>query len=147
PTVASNASGIQPPADCFSAGTRSSAELSTKTSESSASRYLGSALDVFLVIDAIESVQPRPKGPLPPPESYLSSRLGANPCRPGETEIGTERDAAPVGCPTVSFSSIPRIAPPPVGREIRGSSGALDFSASPVIGRPLTARSSFAACG
>jgi hypothetical protein len=71
-------------------------------------------------MDSIERFQPKPNGPLPEPESYESDREGPNPERPGLVKMGTLTDAVPVTGFAPNFSPIPRIAPPPFGRDIEG---------------------------
>src|SRR2546422_968746 len=58
-----------------------------------------------------DTLQPNPKGPLPPPESYVSASDGPNPERPGLTANGTDSPQVPVAGLTVNVSPIPRIAP------------------------------------
>src|SRR5260370_15874652 len=72
---------------------------------------------------------PKPKGPLPAPESYERLNCGPNPERPGLAAIGTVSDPVPVIGLTANFSPMPRIAPPPFGRE--GDGSGLGFSAFP----------------
>ena len=92
-----------------------------KTSESRASKYLGSPLSVFRVIEGSERLQPKPNGPLPAPESYESESCGPKPERPGLVAIGTLIEPVPVTGFAANFSPIPRIAPPPFGRDIDGA--------------------------
>src|SRR5256885_11977228 len=73
-----------------------------------------------------ESRQPIPYGPFPPPESYERVKLGWNAERPGLTHRGAAKEAVPVAGFADSFSPIPRIAPPALGRVICGASTA-DF--------------------
>ena len=75
---------------------------------------------VFLVIEGRERVHPKPNGPFPDPESYVSESDGPNPDRPGLVKIGTLRDPVPFTGVAVNFSPIPRIAPPPFGSDIEG---------------------------
>src|SRR5258708_39151780 len=63
---------------------------------------------------------PKPKGPLPAPESYERFNCGPNPERPGLAAIGTDIEPVPVTGLAANFSPIPRIAPPPFGSEICG---------------------------
>src|SRR5271165_1916632 len=100
---------------CFNTGTKSSAPERIKTSESSESRYCGSPLSVFLVIDGWERFHPIPNGPLPSPESYDKESCGENPDLPGVRAIGTDREPVPVTGFAENFSPMPRIAPPPFG--------------------------------
>src|SRR6185436_13951106 len=65
--------------------------------------------------------QPHPKKPLPAPESYESASCGPNPERPGLVAIGTVIEPVPVTGLAANFSPMPRIAPPPLGREILGA--------------------------
>src|SRR5438094_4088381 len=67
-----------------------------------------------------ERLHPKPKGPLPEPESYDSESWGPKPDRPGLVAIGTVIDPVPVTGLAANFSPIPRIAPPPLGNEIVG---------------------------
>src|SRR5512147_2282019 len=69
-------------------------------------------------MDGRESDHPNPKGPLPDPESYESASCGPNPARPGLVAMGTVIEPVPVTGLAANFSPIPRIAPPPLGREI-----------------------------
>src|SRR5258708_14995869 len=106
-------------------GTRSSAPERTKTSDSSASWYLGKPLSVLRVIEGSERRQPRPNGPLPAPESYASESCGPKPERPGLIARGTDTVPVPVTGLAANFSPIPRIAPPPLGNEIVGGAARL----------------------
>ena len=47
-------------------------------------------------MDGSERLQPKPKGPLPDPESYESESCGLKPERPGVVKIGTLRELVPV---------------------------------------------------
>src|SRR5262249_28451572 len=79
-------------------------------------------LSVERVIDDRPSkLQPKPKGPLPDPESYFRLSCGPKPERPGLDASGTLRDPVPVTGLTANFSPIPRTAPPPLGRDTDGS--------------------------
>jgi len=91
-----------------------------KTSDSSASWYLGKPLSVLRVIEGSDRLQPNPKGPLPEPESYVRLSWGPKPERPELVAIGTLIEPVPVTGLAANFSPIPRIAPPPFGREIAG---------------------------
>ena len=71
-------------------------------------------------MDGSDRLQPNPKGPLPEPESYESESCGPKPERPGDVNIGTLSDPVPVTGFAANFSPMPRIAPPPFGREIEG---------------------------
>ena len=77
-------------------------------------------MSVFRVMRAIDRVHPKPKGPLPPPELYDSDNSGPKPERPALVAIGTVIDAVPVTGLVENFSSMPRIAPPPLGSVIEG---------------------------
>jgi hypothetical protein len=57
---------------------------------------------------------------LPEPESYESASCGPNPLRPGDVKIGTDMEPVPVLGLVVNVSSMPRMAPPPVGSVIAG---------------------------
>src|SRR5262245_1253462 len=100
--------------------TRSSARESVKTSASGESRYCGRPLSVFREMTGTDKLQPNPNGPLPAPESYASDNWGPKPERPGLVAIGTVNEAVPVAGLTLNFSPIPRIAPPPLGRDAVG---------------------------
>src|SRR5206468_1533511 len=76
---------------------------------------------VLRVIDGSERLQPKPNGPLPAPESCESESCGPKPERPGLVAIGTVIEPVPVTGLAANFSPIPRIAPPPLGREIDGA--------------------------
>src|SRR6266567_535012 len=76
-----------------------------------------------------ERVHPKPKGPLPEPESYESDNCGPKPERPGLVAIGTLIDPVPVTGLAANFSPMPRMAPPPFGRLIVGEAGA-EFSSA-----------------
>src|SRR3990170_316369 len=104
-----------------SSGTKSSAPDSRKTSDSSASLYSGKPLSVLRVTWGRLSDQPNPKGPLPEPESYASESWGPNPERPGLAATGTDMEPVPVTGLAANFSPMPRMAPPPLGREITGN--------------------------
>src|SRR2546421_11904006 len=91
------------------------------TSDSSASRYSGNPFSVLRVIAGKERFQPRPKGPLPAPESYESESCGPKPERPGLVAMGTVMEPVPVTGLAANFSPMPRTAPPPLGKEIVGS--------------------------
>src|SRR3990170_3296779 len=104
-----------------SSGTKSSAPDSRKTSDSSASLYSGKPLSVLRVTWGRLSDQPKPKGPLPEPESYASESWGPNPERPGLAAMGTDMEPVPVTGLAANFSPMPRMAPPPLGREMEGA--------------------------
>lgn len=113
---------IQLPAAFFSnSGTKSSAPERMNTSDSSASRYFGKPLSVLRVMEGSERFQPRPKDPLPEPESYDRDSCGPNPPRPGDVAMGTDIEPVPVTGLAANFSPIPRMAPPPLGREMVGA--------------------------
>jgi len=58
---------------------------------------------------------PTPKGPL---AGVVTERqLRRKPARPGVDAIGTEKLLVPVAGLTANFSPIPRMAPPPFGRD------------------------------
>src|SRR5215204_5616206 len=75
-----------------------------------------------------ERLHPKPNGPFPDPESYESERDGPKPERPGLVNIGTVREPVPVTGFAANFSPIPRMAPPPFGRDMAGKL-ALPFGA------------------
>src|SRR5687767_10643732 len=85
------------------------------------SRYVGIPMSVLRLIAATDSCQPRPKGPLPDPESYDSESCGPNPPRPGDVATGTDIVAVPVTGLVENFSPMPRIAPPPFGSDTVGA--------------------------
>lgn len=91
-----------------------------KTSPSS---YLGRPLSVFRVIDGSSTLQPRPNGVLPAPESYDSASWGPKPERPGLAGRGMVSDPVPVTGLAETFSPIPRTAPPPLGSVTAGGAG------------------------
>src|SRR6266699_6980111 len=101
-------------------GTRSSAPERMYTSDSSASQYCGSPLSVLRVMAGMERAHPKPKGPLPEPESYESESCGPKPERPGLVARGTVMEPVPVTGLAANFSPMPRIAPPPLGRDMDG---------------------------
>src|SRR6266480_7027838 len=72
-------------------------------------------------MEGMERAQPKPKGPLPEPESYESESCGPKLDRPGLVAIGTVMEPVPVTGLAANFSPMPRIAPPPLGKEIVGS--------------------------
>src|SRR5215472_14523286 len=108
----------------FNTGTKSSAPERMKTSDSSASQYSGSPLSVLRVMAGTDKLHPKPKGPLPAPESYDNESCGPKPERPGLVAIGTDMEPVPVTGLAANFSPIPRIAPPPFGNCIVGTEGA-----------------------
>ena len=77
-----------------------------------------------------ERFQPNPNGPFPDPESYVSKRDGPNPDRPGLVVMGTVRELVPVAGFAANFSPIPRIAPPPFGRDMAGKFDRLVYGLS-----------------
>lgn len=83
--------------------------------------YCGSPLSVLRVIAGSDRLQPNPNGPLPEPESYERINCGPNPDLPGLVAIGTVTDPVPVTGLAANFSPMPRIAPPPFGREMAGA--------------------------
>src|SRR5438045_6405852 len=104
-----------PFASCRYAGTRSSAPDRTKMSDSCPSTYRGSPLSVLRVIEASAKFQPKPNTPFPAPESYEMDNCGPKPERPGLVAIGTDIEPVPDTGFVVNCSSMPRIAPPPLG--------------------------------
>src|SRR5438309_5309978 len=66
-------------------------------------------------------LQPIPKTPFPAPESYDRESCGPKPEREALTATGTVSEPVPIIMLVVNFSPIPRIAPPPFGREIAGT--------------------------
>src|SRR5205085_10991516 len=83
----------------------------------SSSTYRGKPLSVLRVIAGRARCQPKPKGPLPAPESYERESCGPKPERPGLVARGTVIEPVPVTGLAANFSPIPRIAPPPFGNE------------------------------
>src|SRR4249920_4210989 len=81
-------------------------------------------------MDGSERLQPKPNGPLPAPESYESDSCGPKPERPGLVAIGTDIEPVPVTGFAANFSPIPRIAPPPLGKNRAG--GDATFWPSPL---------------
>src|SRR5712691_5850092 len=63
-----------------------------------------------------ERSQPKPKGPLPAPESYDNASCGPKPDRPGLVAMGTDIEPVPLTGLAANFSPMPRMAPPPFGR-------------------------------
>src|SRR6058998_471709 len=136
-------SGTHPSPCWTSRGTRSSAPDRMKTSDSSASLYCGRPLSVLRVIEASDRLHPKPNGPLPEPESYESVSSGPNRDRAGLVAIDTVIEPDPVTGLAANFSPMPRMAPPPLGRETAGTvgrgwpSGGLDTrSCDAMRGRP-----------
>src|SRR5690349_14776734 len=66
-------------------------------------------------------LQPKPKGPFPAPESYERLSWGPKPARPGPVAMGTLNEPVPVAGLAANFSPMPRIAPPPLGRDNEGA--------------------------
>jgi hypothetical protein len=71
-------------------------------------------------------LHPNPKIPLPDPELYESISEGDAPLA-WENGNGIEKEAVPFIALTENFSSIPLIAPPPLGNEIEGIVMEFDF--------------------
>ena len=90
-------------------------------SDSSLSWYRGMPLSVRRVIEGCGWLHPIPNTPLPLPESYATVSCGPNPERPGLVGMGTLSEPVPVTGLAVNFSSMPRMAPPPLGRLICGA--------------------------
>src|SRR5256885_6504787 len=88
-----------------------------KTSDSSLSRYCGRPLSVLRVMVGSARCHPKPKGPLPAPESYESESCGPKPERPRLVAMGTLMEPVPVTGLTANFSPMPRIVPPPFGND------------------------------
>src|SRR6266480_5019298 len=91
-----------------------------KTSDSSLSRYCGRPLSVLRVMAGSVRCQPKPKAPLPAPESYERESCGPKSERPGLVAMGTVMEPVPVTGLAANFSPMLRIAPPPLGKEIVG---------------------------
>src|SRR5580693_4821154 len=75
--------------------------------------------------------QPKPKGPLPLPESYARLNAGPKPERPGLMATGTVSEPVPVAGLTANFSPMPRMAPPAFGRDREGSGPWAEASSPP----------------
>src|SRR6266498_4633592 len=88
-------------------GTRSSAPDRIKTSDSSASSYLGKPLSVWRVMQGREMLQPKPNGPFAAPESYESESCGPEPDRLGLVAMGIVIDPVPVTGSAANFSPMP----------------------------------------
>src|SRR5690606_393605 len=88
--------------------------------------YCGNSLAVFLLIDGRLRCQPRPKTPLPAPELYDKVSVGEVPLA-AEKGRGIEQVAVPFTAFTANFSSIPLMAPPPLGKSILGADIAFDW--------------------
>ena len=69
---------------------------------------------------------PKPKVPFPAPELYERANEGVTP-RDFEKGRGIENAAVPLTALTENFSSMPLIAPPPLGRVNEGISIAFDL--------------------
>jgi len=63
-------------------------------------------------MDGSERLQPRPNGPFPEFELYVSEIDGLNPERQGGVNMGSSREAIPVKGLTTNFSSMPLTMPP-----------------------------------
>lgn len=106
--------------------------------------FPGSPLSVLRVMAGSDRLHPKPNGPLPEPESYDSESCGPKPKRPGLVAIGTVIEPVPVTGLAANFSPMPRIAPPPLGREMEGAVGSGSpplrvFAVSAgVIGQPMS---------
>src|ERR1700733_782731 len=98
----------------------------------SKSSYLGSPLSVRRAMRGKSGLQPMPNGPLPLPESYRADNSGPKPERPELAAIGTLSEPVPVDGLAENFSSMPRIAPPPLGKPICGgvNGEAFDFGSA-----------------
>jgi hypothetical protein len=84
--------------------------------------YCLAASDLPLpVMAGSERLRPKPYGPLPAPEPYESESYGPKPERPGLVVIGTLIEPIPVTRLAANFSPTPRMAPPPLGREMAGA--------------------------
>ena len=100
-------------------GTKSSAPERMKTSDSSASWYLGNPLSVLRVIDGRERDQPNPNGPLPIPNRRKVKVVGRS--RSDRTNGDRHRHGAGAGDRIGGkLPPMPRIAPSPFGSEIIG---------------------------
>src|SRR5271170_7921896 len=131
PTTRCGSGGGSPPSR---SGTRSSAPERMNTSPLAASSYSGRPFEVLRVICGNETLQPRPKGPFPAPELYARLSFGPKPLRPGDTNTPSVNDAVPVARFTASFSSMPLIAPPPLGSETEGRTTGGFCSSEPPAG-------------
>lgn len=74
--------------------------------------------------------------PLPAPELYERVKEGEAPLV-GEKGSGMENPAVPLTAFTENFSSMPLIAPPPLGKDIEGTSIALDLVFPPSVLRKV----------
>src|SRR5262249_51687810 len=98
--------------------TRTSPFERREKSHSAPSASIGSPFSVLREIDGSDRLHPNPNGLLPVAESYERESCGPKPDRPGEVAIGTDIAPAPVVGLAANFSPVPRIAPPPFGKEI-----------------------------
>src|SRR6266487_4589322 len=94
-----------------------------KTSDSSLSRYCGRPLSVLRVMAGSVRCQPKPKAPLPAPESYERESCGPKSERPGLVAMGTVMEPVPVTGLAANFSPMLRIAPPPWVRKLSAADG------------------------
>src|SRR5262249_34676122 len=81
-------------------------------------------------IDASSSDQPSPTTLFPAPLSYDRRSGGAVPLRAGVSGRGSDSESVPFAALTANFSSMPLIAPPPLGSEIEGAPS-WNFGSSP----------------
>src|SRR5258708_39602382 len=123
-----------PSAALPNSGTKSSASEKRKVSESISSQYWGRPLSVFLFIEANPRLQPKPKIPFPAPELYDIFKEGEA-ARERENGRGIENEAVPLIGFTENFSSMPFIAPPPFGKEMKGTSMAFDFDLAELVSK------------
>ena len=77
-------------------------------------------------MEARPTFQPNPKMPFPAPELYDKDSEGEAPLA-AEKGSAIENDAVPFTALTENFSSMPFIAPPPLGNAIDGISIEFDF--------------------
>ena len=77
-------------------------------------------------------INTNPKIPFPKPELYDRESEGEAPLA-GEKGRGIEKEAVPFTAFTENFSSMPFNAPPPLGKEMDGTSIALDFVLPPSV--------------
>ena len=115
-------------------GTKSSAPERMKPSDSLWSRYCGSPRSVRRVMPAYPTLQPKPYGPFPEPESYERASAGVNPDRPGLSGRGIESEPVPVTGFAANFSPIALMAPPPLGSETAGGEKCWFFESSVFVG-------------
>src|SRR5882757_9809071 len=85
------------------------------------SLYCGKPLSVLREIAGMDILHPRPNSLFPDPELYDSCRDGTFSLRAGAEGRGMLRAPVPLTAFTENFSSMPLIAPPPLGRVTEGA--------------------------